>query len=170
MYLLFYLHLTESLYQLTTQNKVMTITTLHHSSDNPATTRRSPGPNRLWTQQFGEFAFSLKKPFSAYFDYARLIFRSQFFLFASRISTIFAIYAVRYRRFAFANFVAYLRGNPCFAALIFVSVTSFCLFRAFVGVCEGWIDLCSISSSLARKETSLCGRSNSRGSVSRRSC
>ena len=45
MYLLFYLHLTESLYQLTTQNKVLTITTLHQSSDNPATTRRSPGPN-----------------------------------------------------------------------------------------------------------------------------
>ena len=73
MYLLFYLHLTESLYLLTTQNKVLTITTLHQSSDNPATTRRSPGPNRLWAQQFGEFAFSLKKPFSAYFDYARLI-------------------------------------------------------------------------------------------------
>ena len=35
MYLLFYLHLTESLYQLTTQNKVLTITTLHQSSDNP---------------------------------------------------------------------------------------------------------------------------------------
>ena len=46
MYLLFYLHLTESLYQLTTQNKVLTITTLHQSSDNPATTRRSPVPNK----------------------------------------------------------------------------------------------------------------------------
>ena len=45
MYLLFHLHLTESLYQLTTQNKVLTITTLHQSSDNPATTRRSSGPN-----------------------------------------------------------------------------------------------------------------------------
>ena len=45
MYLLFYRHLTESLYQLTTQNRVLTITTLHQSSDNPATTRRSPGPN-----------------------------------------------------------------------------------------------------------------------------
>ena len=46
MYLLFYLHLTESLYQLLAQNKVLTITTLHQSSDNPATTRRSPGPNK----------------------------------------------------------------------------------------------------------------------------
>ena len=51
MYLLFYLHLTESLYQLTTQNKVLTITTLHQSSDNPATIRRSPGPN---IHQFAE--------------------------------------------------------------------------------------------------------------------
>ena len=50
MYLLFYLHLTESLYQLTTQNKVLTITTRHQSSDNPATTRRSSGPNTLGTQ------------------------------------------------------------------------------------------------------------------------
>ena len=75
MYLLFYLHLTESLYQLTTQNKVLTITTLHQSSDNPATTRRSSegaligyGPSSLVS-----LPFSLKKTFSAYFDYDRLI-------------------------------------------------------------------------------------------------
>ena len=82
-------------------------------------------------------------------------FCSPFFLFASRISTIFTIYAVRYHHFASVNSVAYLRGNFCFAAPIFVSITSFCPFRAFVGVCEEWIELCSISSSLARKMTSL---------------
>ena len=131
----------------------MTITNLHQS-DNPAATRRSSGPNRLWTQQFGEFI--LKKNFFCLLSLCSsdLVFRSPFLLFASRISTIFAIYAVRYRRFACINFVAYLRGNSCFA-VHFCLVTSFCQFRAFVGVCEGWIDLCNISSSLARKKTSL---------------
>ena len=55
------------------------------------------------------------------------IFRSPFLLFASRISTIFAIYAVRYRRFASVNFVAYLRGIFCFAApILFQLLSSAC--------------------------------------------
>ena len=61
MYLLFYLHLTESLYQLTTKNKVLTITTLHQSSDNPATTRRSSGPNINETKRTLKRGFTSSK-------------------------------------------------------------------------------------------------------------
>ena len=49
---IFYLHLTESLSQHTSQNKVMAIINLHQS-DNSATERRSSVPNRIWAQQFG---------------------------------------------------------------------------------------------------------------------
>ena len=97
--------------------------------------------------------FFQKKFFSAYSNHARLIFisRSQFVLFASRICTICAIYAVRYLFLASVNFEAYLRENSCFAAPFLFQLLPFACFGLFFRVCEGCIDLPSISGSVSQR-------------------
>ena len=101
--------------------------------------------------------------FSAYFHYARLI--------------LFFVLHFCFLRLGYPQFLLFMPPIPAFRFRELCSLYSwellFCCFHfcfsyfllpvwAFVGVCEGWIDACSISSSPAKKKTSLCGRSNSR--------
>ena len=104
--------------------------------DNPATIRKSPEPSRFWTQQFNNLVL---QPFFSLLSLCSSDLYFSFSVFASWISTVFAIYAIRYRCFASVNFVANLRRNSCFAAqFLFQLLPSVC-FGLFLGVFEGRI-------------------------------
>ena len=149
--------MTESLSQHTSQNKELTIINLQYS-DNPVTIRRSSGPNsNLVSLLFFQTFFCLLSLCSSDLHFS-------FSIFAFCVSDILncCFFAVRYCRFAFVNFVDFLRGNSCFAAPFLFQLLPSACFGLWLGVCEGRIDLRSISSSLVREKTSLCGRRDSR--------